>query len=82
MRNNFPKRPSGAPPHTWSKLYDVPVGFVTPPPFGPLFDAVSCVNVVCGQRRMAAIGHRVFSLVLHTCTPLCIIHVNVVVKTL
>ena len=31
MRNYFPKRPSGAPLHTLSKLYDVPVGFVTPP---------------------------------------------------
>ena len=30
--NYFPKRPSGAPLHTLSKLYDVPVGFVTPPP--------------------------------------------------
>ena len=29
MRNYFPKRPSGAPLHTLSKLYDVPVGFVT-----------------------------------------------------
>ena len=33
MRNYFPKRPSGAPLHTLSKLYDVPVGFVTPPHF-------------------------------------------------
>ena len=32
MRNYFPERPSGAPLHTLSKLYDVPVGFVTPPP--------------------------------------------------
>ena len=32
MRNYFPKRSSGAPLHTLSKLYDVPVGFVTPPP--------------------------------------------------
>ena len=32
MRNYFPKRPSGAPLHTLSKLYDVPVGFVHPPP--------------------------------------------------
>ena len=32
MRNYFLKRPSGAPLHTLSKLYDVPVGFVTPPP--------------------------------------------------
>ena len=28
----FPKRPSGAPLHILSKLYDVPVGFVPPPP--------------------------------------------------
>ena len=33
MRNYFPKRPSGAPLHTLSKLYNVPVGFVTPPPY-------------------------------------------------
>ena len=33
MRNYFPKRPSGAPLHTLSKLYDVPVGFVIPPPY-------------------------------------------------
>ena len=33
MRNYFPKRPSGAPLHTLSKLYDVPVGFVPPPLF-------------------------------------------------
>ena len=31
MRNYFPKRPSGAPLHTLSKLYDIPVDFVTPP---------------------------------------------------
>ena len=31
MRNYFPKRPSGAPLLTVSKLYDVPVGFVSPP---------------------------------------------------
>ena len=30
MRNYFPKRPSGALPHTLSKLYYVPVGFVIP----------------------------------------------------
>ena len=29
MRNYFPKRPSGAPLHTLSKLYVIPVGFVT-----------------------------------------------------
>ena len=32
MRNYFPKRTSGAPLHTLSKLYDVPVGFYLPPP--------------------------------------------------
>ena len=32
MRNYFPKRQSGAPLHTLSKLYDVPVGFEAPPP--------------------------------------------------
>ena len=31
MRNYFPKRPLGAPLHTLSKLYDVPVSFVAPP---------------------------------------------------
>ena len=31
MRDYFPKRPSGAPLHILSKLYDVPVGFVPPP---------------------------------------------------
>ena len=32
IRNNFPKRPSDAPLHTFLKAYDVPIGFVTPPP--------------------------------------------------
>ena len=32
MRNYFPKRPSGAPLHNLSELYDVPVGLVPPPP--------------------------------------------------
>ena len=31
IRNYFPKRTSGAPLHTLSKLYDVPVGFVSSP---------------------------------------------------
>ena len=30
MRNYFPERTSAAPLHTLSKLYDVPVGFVSP----------------------------------------------------
>ena len=29
--NYFPRRPSGAPLHTSSKLHDVAVGFVPPP---------------------------------------------------
>ena len=33
MRNYFPQRPSGAPLHTLSKLYDVPIGFVPHPLF-------------------------------------------------
>ena len=32
MRNYFPKRPSDAPLHALSKLYNVHVGFETPPP--------------------------------------------------
>ena len=32
MRNNVPKPPSAASLHTLSKLYVVPVGFVTLPP--------------------------------------------------
>ena len=32
MRNYFQKRPSGAPLHTLSKLYDVPFGLVLLPP--------------------------------------------------
>ena len=47
MRNYFPKRPLGAPLHTLSKLYEVPVGFVTPPPF---FEVVYCF--ICGRRRV------------------------------
>ena len=43
MRNYFPKRPSGAPLHSLSKLYDVSVGFVTPPPNLRLFIALFAV---------------------------------------
>ena len=39
LRNYFFKRPSGAPLHTLSNLYDVPVCSVPPPPY---FDAVYC----------------------------------------
>ena len=58
MRNYFPKRPSGAPLHTLSKLYDVPVGFVTP----PYFEAVYCL--FCGRQRVAVARYRMICLVL------------------
>ena len=48
MRNYFPKRTSGAPLHALSKLYDVPVCFVFPP---PSFEAVYCY--ICGRRRVS-----------------------------
>ena len=58
MRNDFPKRPSGAPLHTLSKLYDVPVGF-DPPPY---FEAEYCS--LCGHRRVAVARYRMIGLVL------------------
>ena len=58
MRNYFPKRPSGAPLHTLSKLYDVPVGFLTPPPY---FEAEYCL--FCGRRRVAVARYRMICLV-------------------
>ena len=60
MRNYYPKRPSSAPLHNLSKLYDVPVGFVTTPP--PYFEAVYCF--ICGRRRVAVARYRMISLVL------------------
>ena len=59
MRNYFPKRPSGAPLHTLSKLYYVPVCFVTPPPY---FEAVYCF--ICVRRRMHVARYRMIFLVL------------------
>ena len=59
MRNYFPKRPSGAPRHTLSKLYDVPVGFEHPPPY---FEAEYCL--FCGRRRVAVARYRMICLVL------------------
>ena len=59
MRNYFPKRPSGAPLHTLSKLYDVPVGFVNPPPY---FEAEYCL--FCGRRRVAVARYNMICLVL------------------
>ena len=58
IRNYFPKRPSVAPLHTLSKLYDVPVGF-DPPPY---FETVYCF--ICGRRRMSVAGYRMICLVL------------------
>ena len=58
MRNYFPKRPSGAPLHTLSKLYDVPVGFVNPPPY---LEAEYCL--FCGRRRVAVARYRMICLV-------------------
>ena len=43
MMNYFPKRTSGAPLHTLSKLYDFPVGFVS-----PNFETVYCY--ICGRK--------------------------------
>ena len=60
IRNYFPKRPWVAPLHTLSKLYDVPVGFVTPPP--PYFQTVYCF--ICGRRRVFVAGYRMICLVL------------------
>ena len=53
MRNYFPKRPSGAPLHTLSKLYDVPVGFVAPPPY---FEAVYAYFAVAKGWLLLDIG--------------------------
>ena len=58
MRNYFAKRPSGAPLHTLSKLYDVPVGFVPPPYFEPEY----CL--FCGRLRVAVARYRMICLVL------------------
>ena len=52
MRNYFPKLPPGASLHTWSKIYDVSVGFV---PL-PSFEAVYCF--ICACRRLAIARYR------------------------
>ena len=59
IRNYFPKRASGAPLHTLSKLHDVPVSFVNPP---PSFEAVYCY--ICGCRRVAVARYRMIFFVL------------------
>ena len=58
MRNYYPKRPSGALLHTLSKLYDVPVEFLPPPPY---VEAVYCF--ICGCRRVAVALYRMICLV-------------------
>ena len=46
--------------HTLSKLYDVPVGFVTP----PYFEAIYCL--FCGRQRVAVARYRMICVVLST----------------
>ena len=58
MSKSFPKRPSGAPLHTLSKLYDVPVSFVTPSPFEAVY------GVICGRWRVAVARCRIICLAL------------------
>ena len=62
MRNYFPKRTSGAPLHTLSKLYDVPVGFVS-----PSFETMYCY--ICGRRRVVVALYRMICLVLISLAP-------------
>ena len=57
MMNYFPKRPSGALLHTLSKLFDVPVGFVS----RPSFEDVYCF--ICGRQRVAVARYRMICLV-------------------
>ena len=59
MRKKIPKRSSGAPLHTLPKLYDVPVGFVTPPPL-----LRSSVLLYCGRPKVAVSRYRMICLVL------------------
>ena len=59
IRNYFPKRTSGAPLHTLSKLFDVPVCFVAPQ---SSFEAVYLF--ICGRRREAVARYRIICLVI------------------
>ena len=56
MRNYLTIEPLGAPHHTLSTLYDVPVGCVTP----ASFEAVHCF--ICGRRRVAVARYRMICL--------------------
>ena len=58
MRNYFPKRTSGAPLNSLSRLYDVPVGFVSP----LSFESVYCY--IYGRQRVTAARYRIICLVL------------------
>ena len=58
MRNNFPKRPSDAPLHTLSKLYDVLVGFVFPPSILRL-----CIALFAVTEGVAVARYRMICLV-------------------
>ena len=58
-RNNFSKQPLGAPLHTLTKLYDVLVGFATPPPHS--FEVVYCF--ICGRKRVTVARYRMICLV-------------------
>ena len=53
----FSETTVGAMLHNLSKLYDVPVGFVTL----PYFETVHCF--ICGRRRVAAARYRIICLV-------------------
>ena len=60
MRNYFPKRPSDAPLHALSKLYDIHIGF-----FSLLsFETVYCF--ICSRRRLADARYRM----------ICLFHLN------
>ena len=56
MLNNFPTQPSGTLLHTLSKLYDVPVCFIAPPP--------SSEAVYSGLQREADARYRMICLVM------------------
>ena len=69
MRNYFPnsKRPSAAPLHTLSISYDVPAGFVAPPPPHLIWGSV--LRFICGRRRVAVARYRMIFLVFVEKTP-------------
>ena len=58
LKRNYLKRPTGAPLHTLSKLYDVHVGFVNPSPY---FEAVYCF--ICCHRSVAVARYWMICLV-------------------